>query len=376
MSWQPDDADEGFLADWYRTIDEVGWGNTSGRVIGEEAARPVPPPSPMLLPQEGDKTRRTFADKIREGILWSADLDHLPDPEPLIENVLLMDTLTWVIGAPANGKSFVVLDWAAHIGSGLPWCGYPVRQGIVLYISPEGTGGVKLRIRAWEAAARRVMEGVGYIPFPVQASDAVQWAGLIEAAAELRPVLIIFDTQARMTVGMNENDAGEMGVFIDRLERLRTATKACVLVVHHTGKSGQIRGSTAMMGAASTIIHVEKEGSVLIVDADPKHNGKTKDAEPFPPVRLRLVPSADSVVPVEEGGQPSTRQADHLSALRSWWEHYEDEPVAARMIVDEMSLWGSRPTFNRDMIRLIRSGVIERVGNGNQTRYRLLRDPG
>lgn len=359
-------SDEEFAASWGRQIEELGWGNT--------VAEPVRMPSPQPVADEG--TRQSFADKIRAGILWSADLDNLPDPEPLIENVLFMDTLTWVIGAPANGKSFVVLDWAAHIGSGLPWCGYPVRQGVALYVSPEGTGGVKLRIRAWEAAARRVMENVGYIPFSVQAGNPVEWAGLIEVAAELRPVLIIFDTQARMTVGMNENDAGEMGVFIDRLERLRAATHACVLVVHHTGKSGQLRGSTAMMGAASTVIHVGKEGATLTVDANPDHNGKTKDAEPFPPVRLRLVPAADSVVPVEEGGQPVSRAEDHLPALRSWWEHYEDEPVGARTIVDEMSLWGSRPTFNRDVLRMIREGVVARVGSGNQTRYKLLRDPG
>jgi hypothetical protein len=115
----------------------------------------------------------------------------------------------------------------------------------------------------------------------------------------------------------------------------------------------------------------------LVVDADPKHNGKTKDAEPFPPVRLRLVPAADSVVPVEEGiGAAVSRAQDHRPALRTWWEHYEDEPVSARMIVDEMGLWGSRPTFNRDMNQMIRGGVIQRVGAGNQTRYKLLRDPG
>jgi hypothetical protein len=69
--------------------------------------------------------------------------------------------------------------------------------------------------------------------------------------------MIVVDTQARVTVGMEENSAKEMGVFVKAISRLKEATKACVMVVHHTGKEGgSARGSSALFGAMDSEITV------------------------------------------------------------------------------------------------------------------------
>lgn len=367
------DEDQGFLADWYRTIDEVGWGASAGQPVMVSA--PVDQAARVIADADA---RQTYADKIRSYLLRTADLDRISPPTPLVDRVLYLDSLAWIIGKPGCGKSFVALDWAGHIGSGHAWCGSPVEAGTVLYISPESPGGVRLRVRAWEAAMGHPMDNVVFLPMAVQAAADGHWQALMEVAAELHPVLIILDTQARMTVGLEENAAKDMGIFVDKVERLRAATKACILIVHHTSRGGgHLRGSTAMEGAASTIITVEKEGNEITVGADPEDGGKTKDVEPFEKIRLRLVPHGDSVVPVEAGMSAMAQRGISPTVrekLRTWWHSHGTDPISVSLIV-EMDYFAKK-TFYNNRAALVAAGLIEETGQGRTKRFSMIRDPG
>lgn len=190
-------------------------------------------------------------------VLDADDLDDLPNPEPLIVDVLDMDSESWIIGAPGGFKSFVALDWAGHVGSGLEWQSKRTRQGTVLYVVAEGAKGIKLRKKAW-VEAYGPMRNVKFLPEPVQVKDTQAWAVLVEYCRRLGPVFIILDTQARITVGLNENTS-ELGVAIDAIRQMRAATGACVLVVHHTGRDGaNARGWSGIDGAQDSEIKVTR----------------------------------------------------------------------------------------------------------------------
>lgn len=366
------EEDRGFLADWYQTIDEVGWGNTGGQSVS--VAAPVDQAAQVIADADA---RQTYADKLRSYLLRTGDLDRITPPTPLVDRVLYLDSLAWIIGKPGCGKSFIALDWAGHIGSGLRWCGYPVTAGTVLYISPESPGGVRLRVRAWEAAMGHPMDNVVFLPMAVQAAADGHWSALMEVAAELHPVLIILDTQARMTVGLEENAAKDMGIFVDKVERLRAATKACILIVHHTSRGGgHLRGSTAMEGAASTIVTVTKEGHEITVGADPEDGGKTKDVEPFDKIRLRLVPHGDSVVPVEAGGSAirSAEMPDTVrDGLRRWWDERGTDLLSPASIIPDY--FASKSTFYRYVKKLVDSGLLAEEGTRARRLYSMTRQP-
>lgn len=186
-------------------------------------------------------------------------LGEIPPPKPLIRDMLDLDSESWIIGAPGGFKSFVALDWACHVALGLDWRGKKVQRGTVVYVAAEGAKGLPLRVRAWEETYGQRVEGIRFLPEPVQVSDAERWATLVGACRRLTPVLIVLDTQARITVGLEENSARDMGVMIDAVRRLKAATGACVLVVHHTGRDGgDARGSSALDGAQDTEIRVER----------------------------------------------------------------------------------------------------------------------
>lgn len=314
--------------------------------------------------------------RLRAALLDTAGLDAIPEPEPLIDGVLYRDGLAWLAGRPAHGKTLIALDVAGSVATGLPWHAYPVRQGRVLYLIAEGARGIRPRVRAWETAAKQAMAGVTFLPVAVQASNATYWRALCTLAAELRPALVVLDTQARVSVGMEENSAKDMGVLVDRLEELRAACAACVLTLHHTPRDGNhIRGSTALEGAAQTVIRVSKEGGVLTLTNDPDEGGKQKDAEPFDPIHLRIVPSGSSVI-LTATDRPHQTDVDAPAIrdmLSRWWQWHGSEPVSVAVLVKSGAT--SERTFHRHKKALLDKAWITKSGAGNATKYALVKDP-
>ncbi|MBP5931850.1 AAA family ATPase [Streptomyces sp. LBUM 1479] len=203
----------------------------------------------------------------------------MPALEPLVGDLLHLDSLARIIGPSGHMKSFVTIDLAGHVGTGMKWHGHHVRQGTVVYLVAEGARGIRKRVRAWEKHYGLKMDNVLFLPRPVQ-TTGTEWDTLIEAMRRLQPQLIVIDTQARVSVGVEENSAKELGIVVDRIEDLRRATAACVLVVHHTGHVGEHgRGSTSAKGALQSELHVSKKGDTAKNIVVTVKVGKQKDDE-------------------------------------------------------------------------------------------------
>jgi hypothetical protein len=241
---------------------------------------------PMGAEEEPGAFDRAVADLIAE-LLDTDSLNNIPAMEPLIDGFLYRDTLARIIGPSGHMKSFVALDMAAHVGTGRAWRDHKVEQGTAIYLVAEGAGGIRKRVRAWEQHYGCRMTGVKFLPRPVQAGDVLAWLTLTEACRRLEPALIIFDTQARITVGMEENNATEMGRFVARMDELRTATRACCTLIHHQGLAGDHgRGSTAVKGALQSEIRVTKKGKKgpearIVVSSDKQKDDEELDDVAF-----------------------------------------------------------------------------------------------
>lgn len=183
-----------------------------------------------------------------------------PAPEFVIDGLLEHRALTAVIGAPGVGKSGAVLDMAASIALGKRWMGRATLRQPVLYLPGEGLSGAVQRLLAWESAhdldvGEDLLVGDSIIQ--VAASPAA-WSAVMQKMLEFQVGLIIIDTFARASVGLEENSATDVGKAIARFDQVRRGTGAGLMVVHHTNKAGASgRGSSALNGALDTELMVE-----------------------------------------------------------------------------------------------------------------------
>ncbi|MET9782656.1 AAA family ATPase [Nocardiopsis alba] len=312
---------------------------------------------------EEDPTLARMAE-LRSLLVDSAGLDDIPDPEPLIDNVLYLDSLAWMQGKPGSGKSFLAIDWAGRVGLGLPWRDNEVTRGTVLYLIAEGVSGVRQRVRAWERRAQSRMDDVRFLPVAVQLMNHGEKEAFVALVAEIRPVLVVIDTQARVTVGADENSSQDMGRLVAAADDIRRASGACVLLVHHEGRSGDnMRGSTAMEGAATTIVRVLKDGPHVRLECK-----KQKDAAPFSPVLLKLESDGDSAVFVSgsDAGHITPSEEAILSTMR---ELFGSNGASASALMKASEV--AESSFYRALKALVNKGLVVNVGEGRRSHYQL-----
>ena len=235
------------------------------------------------------------------------DLVDLPPPQWLIGKLVTAGSNVVIYGPYASLKSFVVLDMSLCIAYGREWQGRPVKQCGVLFVAGEGLAGFARRVKAW-----RQHHGLWKAPapfrllhVPVNITDRQDVERLIltakaSAEAEGIPIgLIVIDTLARAMIGADENSAQDMGRAVAATDSIRAGVETTTVSIHHTGKDGDRgpRGSTALPGAADTLIRVERdelsvtltvekqkedeEGEPIMLKAEKVDLGRAPDGEPL-----------------------------------------------------------------------------------------------
>ena len=300
--------------------DALGFGKDLSRDLGISKANldeplelggPTPDPfvnagSVASTPEESDTEEEasiTGLPDIRPFSEWR----DFPPPQFVIEGLLEHRGFTAMIGPPGVGKSGIVLDMAACISLGKPWLGRKTMRQPVLYLPGEGLSGAVQRLLAWESAHDLDVGDdllVGDSVIQVAASNEA-WAAVVMRMIQYNVGLVIIDTFARASVGLEENSATDVGKAIAKFDQVRKATGAGILVVHHTTKAGTSgRGSSALNGALDTELLISDgnwwddqndgppPGRPLLVEATKQKNA----AAPEHGLQMLAVPFGDSFI--------------------------------------------------------------------------------
>lgn len=303
----------------------------------------------------------TSAESIADRIQPVTDFLDGPDPEYLIDDVMLLATICVVFGLSTAGKSFLVIDQALCIASGRPWHGHKVKRSKVLFVVGESTAGYRARIRAWckkNGVVPASLDGwVGVMPCSVNLYDPNGDVGaFVQAVNDKGYDVIVFDTLSRMMGDADDNSAHDFNVI---LNNTRDVNGMC-WYVHHTTKDGATyRGSGNIMAASDTmILCVIDKDKVVTVSCF-----KQKEGEDFAPMRFQITPEGTSAVLV-----PVTIKAGAVR-LSASEQKVVDALKTGPKTPKEMQLCSGLPksTVTRALRALVAKDVVERDG----TRYTL-----
>lgn len=353
------------------------------KTVGQ--SRTMPERAPMQSPTASVQSPQGATDvagialsrpsQIGGRLLSPSDLRDLPKPVPLIDDVLDRGTTALLFGKYACGKSFISLDWACSVASGRAWQGHKVQQAKVLYVVAEGVSGFSGRLEAWQVGWRTPIadEQIAFLPVPVNlmTQDVDR---LVEEIQEGGFEFIILDTIARCTVGAEENSAKDVGIVIDSMTRLMDATpdhQGVVLGVHHAGRNGGLRGSSAYESGVDTVFAVERDGDISL------RCTKRKDGPDDYRHRLRLAPidGTDSCVVETVSGDTHANDAEAVGVLkRIMTEMFADTGVSntdLRAVADEQGL--SPSLLYRARAELVRDGWLVNNGSGQRPHWQMRR---
>ncbi len=347
---------------------------------GKDPYADVPPPDE---PENEGPARQ----HLRDRLLSVSQLRTLPPVRPLVDGLLYRNTVAQLSATAGSYKSFAAVGVACAVALGMNWEGHHVPQSEkVVYVAAEGASGLEVRILAWcetTGVDPADLDGRLYVlPCPIQLGNVLDVSDAQELAAEVGAGLVIIDTRAKCTLGMDENSATEQGRAIAAAEKIQAAAGCTVLVIHHAGRSGSTpRGSTAWDGAVWSDLRME--GGDLVAKI---HCEKHKDAPSGCDHQYRLVPHTVSdrlmagveeehrktLVFVQNDGwtsQASNTKSDH-AVLDIIWTSATAEGLTGSQIITLAEERGvKRSTAYAALKRLVDAASLRNIGTEKRARY-------
>lgn len=294
--------------------------------------------------------------KTRLPFVWYGDEDNEPPLSWLVKGALVNGGLSSIFGGPGTSKTFLALDLALCVAHGREWFGRRVTMGGVVYVTGEGSSGLRQRMKAW----RSENAGAAHVPFVMvptsvnlfdddTGADALISDVKAHTLAMETPVrLIVLDTLSRMIGSGDEDKARDINVVVQRAERLQRETGAHVLIVHHSGKDRDrgMRGSNALLGAVDAAIEVTKHDTGLCEASF----AKVKDGGDLDTLRYRL---SKSVLGVDEDGEEISScvvcpaDASEGATKESGPRLTNAETIGLRALKEAMAEMGQQGVTNR-----------------------------
>ncbi|MDP9358859.1 MAG: AAA family ATPase [Chloroflexota bacterium] len=184
-----------------------------------------------------------------------ADLHALefPEREWVVREALPRGSLTLFSAREKAGKSLLAVDLGGSVAAGEPFLDRAVRAGpVVLVPAEENLRDVRARIQA--RLGHRTDVPLHVLPVNTDEDDKLDlanpaaMAGLQAVIDEIQPVLLVLDPMRELHA-LAENDSDQMGPLLRPLRRLAHETDTAIVLIHHQGRGGTFRGSTAIRAA-------------------------------------------------------------------------------------------------------------------------------
>lgn len=203
------------------------------------------------------------------------DLASQPRRRHVVPGLIVEDSLNVLVGPPKHFKTVTGDSLCVALADGGTFLGRQVTSaGLVMDCALEGVAGKVDRYRAHIGLARFanpddpihrrlfLMRSIPNLATSAGQDMLLRTIDQLTRRTKMPLTFLKVDTlgRAMSIAGLDENKTSEMGAFVAGLDRIRDKFPCPQLVVHHTGKNGVERGSTALTGAADLLMFCTKTG--------------------------------------------------------------------------------------------------------------------
>jgi hypothetical protein len=223
----------------------------AGFLLGEHP-QAVTRTTPTVTTSPGSTKKQRFGFRPISELL----AEEIPDTVWLIAPYLEAGSIASVVAPPNLGKTLLAFWFATQVAA--------AGRRVAIIEEEGGKRGFQKRIRrALAAVGQRGAENIVYVFKPKL--SLMSPGDVLALCDELKNYdFIVIDSLARVTTGVEENNTKEMGQIVASLDLIREETGACVLTIHHTGKTkwkpGEVprledgRGSSALAAGIDTAL--------------------------------------------------------------------------------------------------------------------------
>jgi hypothetical protein len=188
--------------------------------------------------------------------------------EYVVDNLIPTKSLSIFFGEPGSKKTYSAISLAVSVAAGLDnWLGFHIHQCPVLFIDEESG---RRRFTTRIASALRGISASNSTPICylclsgfnlIDLDDQVRLMDLIRWTNSR---LVFIDALAEIMDG-DENSKKDTHPILMALRSIAESTGAAIVLIHHSGKSGDYRGSSAIMGAVDLMIQVESKNKSKLI---------------------------------------------------------------------------------------------------------------
>jgi hypothetical protein len=163
----------------------------------------------------GDNLRQISAEGPKRRLLDDVELMNVPDPEYLIDGILMKRGICPIYGPPESYKTTLLAGMHVAIATGRDWFGHAVKQrGESCYVGAEDVSGWKVRLNSAKRAAGFPLDqciGVHTFPDAIDLRDSASVRGFIAFLRAQDPgdVLVVFSDGITEAMSPDGSEFGE-----------------------------------------------------------------------------------------------------------------------------------------------------------------------
>lgn len=293
---------------------------------------------------------------------WAAEaLEPQPPIDWIIENLLSAGSVAILAGEGGTKKTWAMLDLAVCVALGVPWLEFSTRPGLVLIVDEE-SGKHRLKRRLGDALRGHSASDstpVGFISLAgLNMREPKDIEQLHAAVIGNGARLVVIDALIDILGGGVDNAAEDIAPVFHSLRTIADEAQCAIIVVDHTNRLGDYRGSSAKKGACDLLLLVTSDKNSSHIEFT---TAKARDIEPITFAGMANFFTDSFYMTATQ----ATEKAEHFTKAQNYVLSYLKEHGAstAKDIMSHADTCVPE-TARRTIYQLVDRGKVRRIDSG------------